>query len=546
MSRDNTISNRAFAVGNILEQYFSGLRLSSRWEKDSSRKARAVILSKFMKLSSRKWFMFNWMSDVTNYLSANIQFLYKITDTRHFNAKNLLVGKLKAKRAIGVVTYQQYKASAKPITLQFLDIMDASPDRLAQSVGERGSRTSVIDVVTLRVGFGIRAYLQNEANYTAMYALLDNKKYRFKMEGSDRFTTLDNAIELVDGVIQTKAGVPEEYSITYDKEGRVVLGKKIQQIIKHHKGYLKKTTGIAGLSAESEFVNRTLTGKAAFAVMRFLPGMTLDRYQVRTRSQQTSKRDRFQRRFDWYTQTAEYGQFIEAALAGRDLLFGLKDISQGNVTGSRLTSIWRNQGRKTAVMQVVMASIVNMLIDQFHLWLRFNDDDDDRAFTYNYYNLDGELVEGQDRDGMIMDLKNTTSLPNLPWIADARRADAHPWADMDWTDYWKLQFLRLSLRVERENKTFNPFRGFMLMGDMLMMKNAAQEGAYKDIMLIIQLMKEMAEGKDTEIKQNAGPYTFQQSEETKWTHAILSKLLGYNGNLISPADGIESEQAFPY
>ena len=146
---------------------------------------------------------------------------------------------------------------------------------------------------------------------------------------------------------------------------------------------------------------------------------------------------------------------------------------------------------------------------------------------------------------MIRDLKLSTSLPNLPFVRDGLTENAYG-GKMDWADYWKLQLLRLSLRVERENKTFNPNRLWMLSGSMLMQKNAAQEGAFKDLQLIIQLALEWTQGKDTSIKQDAGPYTFQVKEEDKITHAIISKLLGYNGNLISPADGIQSEEAFPY
>ena len=541
------VSTRAYAIKNIIDMNFKGRALQDTGStNDGWRKFQITALNRIMGLSAKKWFMFNFMSDVTNWGSGQLQFIYKTLDGRHFNAKNLVVGKYKSTKAINQITRTQYSADAKPLMVQFLDIMDASPDRFSKTVGEKGSRTITQDIASGRIGFGVRQYLQNAVNFTAMFALLDNKKYRFKMEGSDTFTTLDNEIELVDGKVQTKKGVPKEYAITYDSNGRAVLGNMINKVIKHHHGYLKKTTGIAGKSAESEFVNRTLLGKMLFTIMRFLPGMTMDRYQV-TRNKTTQgkrlvQKGIFKRRFDWYTETSEYGIFIEALLASKNLVVGLGQVATGNLTKSELNSIWQNRNRRTGVMQLMFALAVNQLISLLRSTMKFNTDDDDPENDYAWDNIyNGEKVLGEDmKNVMLSKLRRDVTLPNISAINDVW-TEASPWKQFSYSNYWKAQVLRLSYRIERENRTFDPDEIPAIALNLIIGKSAFQEGALKDIVDIAILLDKMADGDDMDIKKDAGPYKYQKKGEHKLPHAILSKALGYNGNLVSPVDGLESE-----
>lgn len=134
-SKDTKLSNRARAVGAMIDQHFKGLSLDPERDPFGGSKPLAVALRQIMGWSSRKWFMFNFMSDVTNYLSGRVQFFYKTFDSRHFNYKNMQVGKFKAKKAIRVATRTQYSAGQKPIQVQLMDILDASPDRFQTTVG---------------------------------------------------------------------------------------------------------------------------------------------------------------------------------------------------------------------------------------------------------------------------------------------------------------------------------------------------------------------------------------------------------------------------
>ena len=494
--------------------------------------------------------MFNYMSDVTNWGSGQLQFMYKSMDARHFNIKNLAVGKYKSTQAINELTRTQYSADSKPLTVQFLDIMDASPDRFSKSVGEKGSRTIAQDIATGRVGFGVRQYLQNAVNFTAMFALLDNKKYRFKMEGSDTFTTLDKEIELVDGKIQTKKGVPKEFSITYDANNKAVLGDMIHKVIKHHHGYLKKTTGIAGKSAESEFVNRSLLGKMLFMIMRFLPGMTMDRYQFGVRKglkgKQLTQNASFKRRFDWYTETAEYGIFIEALLGGKNLIKGLGQVATGNLTKSELNSLFQNRARLTSMLQVLAAVSVNMLISLLQRTMKFNgNDDDDESNDYSFdMEAFGEVIQGEDnKSNMLRKLKADVTLPNMPFVNGIFTEKSFG-RSFSYGNYLKAQVLRLSIRLERENRTFDPDKLIPVGVNIFSGKSALQEGALKDLIDIASLLGDSADGEDMKIGKTAGPYTIHKRGEHKIPHAIISKLLGYNGNLLSPIDGIESELVF--
>jgi hypothetical protein len=69
---------------------------------------------------------------------------------------------------------------------------------------------------------------------------------------------LHKAIELVNGRIQTKPGVPKEFSISYDAEGKIVLGSKIKDMMNVQQGMLLKTTGIANAFSTPELYRYTL------------------------------------------------------------------------------------------------------------------------------------------------------------------------------------------------------------------------------------------------------------------------------------------------
>lgn len=373
-----------------------------------------------------------------------------------------------------------------------------------------------------------------------MYGFLNNRKYKFQINGQGKKVGLDKAVEIVDGRVQTIEGVPEEFSIRYDENGKVILGSKLNKLMNHHKGYLNKIHGMAGRNAEGDFFNRYLIGKMISFLFKFLPGMTMDRYQGKFRQDKNKKlfdpsRYRVQRRFNWYTEQAELGTYYSAIRAGVDMV-------QGRFNPEHLRGL----------AQMLTLYLTTFLIQMFRGSMTLNADDDDELRIGFYPQGDPRLPKH---------LMSATTAMKLPWVDKSRKT-----GNFEADDFFKLQLLRLTYRIERENNTFMPTRLLPIVGDAVMLNSPAQEGAVKDLKDMIGLTynyfttetpEERSErlrnegryalvptSNKSKIGQDAGPYIWQQRDEYKFIH-LISRLYGFNGALIDPAMAVKTEQKFP-
>lgn len=538
-SKDPVVNKRAKAVNYILENYFQGLSLHkpSDLVTPKAQKFLALTVRRISKLSSAKWFKYNLFSTLKNYISSNIQMIIKSFDYRYFNHRNYVVGVNKARGAARMAVAQQYSAGVKPALLQFLHVMDASPDKYKRIVGERGSRNILQDTVEGRIGYGDRAYFQSKIDFSVLFALLDKSEYKFMHEG--KITSLDKAIHLVDGRIETKLGVPEELSISYDESGRVILGSKIKKVIKLHHAYLKKTTGIGGSLTEGEYMARSLRFKFLFAVMRFLPGMTLDRYQFKMKGSDGNRV--IGKRYDWFTGTAERGTFVESLLTTKKAMLLLTDMAKGDFSMNRVKGgSFTSKAAIAATLQLAMFILVDMLIELIQGSIRFyyDEEDSEKYFTFNHGN-----IKGEDNPSMLSSLRGLSAIPNLPFVDPSYTEGTGYGMNFNVGNYAKLQLLRLSLGVEKENKTFYPTRLFKPVANLLSGTSAATEGILKDAQELLTYMIHSNED-DKDLGQNSGVYTWQQKGGDRWKHIMFTKAMGYNGNMISPVDGIETEMRF--
>jgi hypothetical protein len=557
VSTDRTEIGRAKAINAIVDEYFKGKQIATISTADNAtvRKLQHGALNQVMRWSSRKWFMFNPISGLTNYASANVQSLYKLAEFRDYvNPVDLAVGHRKGFRTLTEYARKSYSAQEKSIQMQLMDILDASPDKYLKMQSEAGSRRILEDLYQLRVGYASRAFMTHEVNYAAMYAFLNNYKFRFQINGKGKKVSLDKAVEIVNGRVQTKDGVPEEYSIRYDKNGKVVFGSKLHKLMNIHKGYLNKIHGMAGRNAEGDFFNRYFIGKMISFLFKFLPGMTMDKYQFRwgwNKSLSGVNKLYTQRRFNWFTEKAEYGVFISA-------LKSLNALMTWTGSGFQKNNFQRHH--RTGLLQTLAAYFMTQLLYMMQLSIRFNPDDDDYQSEFSI----GEL--GEMDPNIPGYLKATTSAPNLPWISDRRQ-----WGEFDWGDFTRLQGLRLLMRIERENNTFGPKSMIPILWNSVSFQTASVGGSFKDLGDIgVQLYErinyetleekyargefdEQGEGwkmmwdpKDpTKIGQDAGPYSWQDRGDDKLLH-LISRFYGLNGNLVDPARTYETEKKFTY
>jgi hypothetical protein len=535
--------DRVKSINSIIEGHFQNVALAGN-EAESIGKQRAqkllgTTLTRFMQWSSRKWFMYNPMSGLTNFTSANIQSMYKfVYADMFFNPVDFVVGHSRANKTLAMYAKRTYSAKGKTAQMQLMDILDASPDKYMRQVGEAGGRTLLKDLYEGKIGYTSRAYMTHEVNFMAMYALMNNRKNKFKLNG--KMVRLDQAVELdAKGRMVTKAGVPTEWAITYDADNKVQMGDKVKKMMNLHKGYLSKIHGMAGKYQEGDY-DRYLLGKLVGFIFKFLPGMVTDRYGFRskldTKQKKLSRTFQTKRRFNYNTEQYELGTTIEALKFAQTIL-------ETPFVGFKKRAFFKEQykGMITLLMTYFVGWILNFLR---------------HAVTFN---PDSERMQkwlGMSRMDEFTPLKTVSSLPNLPWVSPSRT-----YTDVDWGNYLKLQYSRLLLRVSRENNTFYPTSlGGLLWGQMT--EPAALSGTVTDAANIITSVIELTTRKDigeiaekeggivflkdqdkTIVGQTAGPYTWQQQGSSKIIKNIAG-FFGFNGNMIDPYTAMKNEKNF--
>jgi hypothetical protein len=430
------------------------------------------------------------------------------SDPKIFNLANLTAAQAPALNAMRKIISSSFSNKQKPVELQLVYIMDAVPGLYERRVGGAGSRTLSKSFKSGEMLTADRRTLQDSTALLQFYAIL--LKNKFELNGKK--TSLHKAVELVNGRIQTKAGTPKEFSISYDTEGKIVLGSELKRIMNLHQGMLIKNIGQANSFSRPELFRFTL-GRFAMYLTTFMTGMAPDKYQM-TFSRNGFKnllKGRVNRRVNMYTQREEVGTLLGALESIKILLQSksFKRLPYANQVG---------------LMATVVGLAVKIALDLFtKRGFTFNTDDDDEALSFSYDPEDKHIFSK---------MNASTGLPDLPFIErgyiDNNRFDA--------SDYWKLQGLRLALGVQQEVETFDPLNLTNTIIDLASLKSPLQEGG---LLKVVDLI-EYTTGEPDTYEKAAGPLIWQQKYEDKYPN-IFFKLLGINGKMLSPAYGIEQD-----
>jgi hypothetical protein len=556
-------SKRADAISNILDRYMEGIAL--RGENFPGKKFLAQVMAFLSGANSRKWFAGNYQSTLTNTISGKTQAGLLSVDKRFPNPLEMAIGEAKATVALGQIGWYTYTAKQKPASVQFLEIMDASPDRLLSVIGDSGSRNIAQDVFKGQIFYVGRRNAQLQFELQGFYGILEKSKYKFQLNNAGKKITLDKAIMLENGRVVTKPGTPKEFSISYDSNGDVVLGDKIKEIIKLQKAFLSKTVGMSGSQNASEIVDRSLLGKYNFHLFRWFIPLAMQRYQFRYR------RGIMSRRFNWQTKSVEYGYVIGAMDTMRKAFnTGFRDVNRADFVGATQVLLWWLARQLTYLLA---GSIVFNAGD---------DEDEDQRFTD--YDPDAEGVNQM--------LTNVTALPKIPYLPDGsmsdvpyeryknalefkknkgywknpedeafvRNVDQADWqpiaserregafANFDAPDYWKLIALRTLIRQDREWNSLSPWAtkfsggGLPIVQSLAGGRSALTGGAYEDYwnLGVVGYNEFFGNPDDNIIKTTGGPYVWQQKGVNK-IYKWLPDYLGIIGSNVDISRGIKNE-----
>jgi len=514
-------TNRLNQVIAIIDKQFKGKQVVSM--NSGAYKTIDSVLKWAQRTLANAAFRLNPTSSMTNYFGGKIMLTLEATDKRLFTPVNMALTQGIASATAAKLLKDSFTNKEKDIQLQLLDLMDGVPDRLKKDIGDYGSKTLAQSVAEGEQWFVDRKIAQDSVAIHAFYTLLNSQS--FMLNGKK--TALYNAIEVVDGRLRTKPGVPTEYSISYDAEGNVQLGKELKKIMNKHQGVLLKVVGQANDFSEAE-AYRYLLGRFAFSLVKFFTPMFQNRYSISTKRKGGAKSiknallGRADKRINAYTGVAETGKIVGAIEALNQIFTG------------KFNTLDRNA--KIGLLHTTMGLAAKILIGLLVNGILFNDDDDDDDMQYlTSYDADDEHRFNK--------LAGSTALPNLPYVHT--RYTERGLGRYDSQDYWDLQTLRLALRVQREVETFEPTDAFKTVRNIATLKSPLGEGGITSaINLTTELYNTLMDDPQVYTRA-AGPYYGQQKGDNKYINAIL-KLYGFTGKMVDPALAIERENSGMY
>ena len=516
---------RIKAIRTILDKNFRGINLtglvSGTVDATEPTRIAARIVVKLQKRMSFMSFAVDPIKDLRNYLGAKSMVLKKAADGDAYNFKDLAVTRAKSASVMAEIIANQYSNKQVSARLQLFDILDAIPGNLKKEVGRRGSKTFQQSLFQGDVLYATRKYTSESVPIHQFLAILEHNS--FMLNG--KRTSLDEAVEIVDGKIQTVAGVPVEYSITYDANGRIKLGSKLQEMINMHQSFLQKSVGITNEYNEPEMY-RSLLGKVNFFLLKFFPGMFMDRYQIRTKNlfkKKGSKRGH--RKINYNTRRAEVGTYLGVISLITELIGNKGKFWQFNKYS------WQ---AKKGALQLALGYAISMLVNMFASSISFDDDDDELV------NFSWDPKE----EGIYSKLKNSTSLPELPLISNNRTIKGTN-IRFKPDNYLKLQILRLALLVKKEEETFMPSNVVGTVKDMVTLQSPLSDGGgLKSMVDMSKILYHTYWENDPDVYEKAaGPYTFQEKGRNKFWNVFSKTFLGLNGSLVDPGATIQRENS---
>ena len=519
--RKSKASNRAKQVQSLISKHLKGQSIKTFSDQQDEGLGKVELrISKLIGIAAQKMAFMSFAADpvksLTNYFGGKLMTWKKSTEGRWYNTKDLAVTRAKSLMVIKEMIAKQYSNEVPSAILQLLDVTGAVPSGLKKEIGGRAGRTVATSVAEGAFFYADRRYLNDSTVVHQFLAMLEHA--RFELNG--KTVSLADAVELRDGKIYTKEGVPAELSITYDEKGRIQLGSKLTDITNAHQSFLQKNIGVASEYTEPE-AYRTVLGKFVLFLVKFFPGMALDKYQIRT------KKGKFgNRRLNLQSKQAEIGTYLS-------LFTGINELWNGTYNPKKMS--WQTRKGFLGILSTVL---VQYLLRQLQMMIYFRDsDDEDFSIAWNpdedsFYNMNGVLK------------KSTSALgEDNPFVS--KQYTVNNGAAFSWENYFKLQALRIILRVENEERTFNPEQALFTGGSIATLQSPlADGGAVKEIFALIDEVRNITTNdKDGIIKKAPGPYVWQEEDRYKiWN--IFGRLVGVKGDLLYPQDVIKREKRY--
>ena len=504
------------AVNAMVEKFQKGEALQNS---SGVKVVASKVLNKMQSFAKRKSFSFDLMKSLTNMTGASSAVITKAAESNHFTLKTYAESAFITGQVIADYTLNLYSRKPQSLELQFVNMLDGIPNQLKSTIGDRGSQSVANAALEGEFRYFDRKILAYVPSLQLFFAVVKHKT--FMVNGKK--TNLLEQIELVDGKLQTKAGVPDEWKIGYDSSGNRFLGKNVKQIMNINQGLAEKTSGLTNELNESEAF-RNILNKYVYFLQKYFLKIAIDYYGFTVKKNRSSKLRTISRRYNSNTGDMEMGRFLSF---GSMVITFMKTLSNP-------TKLLNYKSYTKSQIRGLLSTFMYLVLYNLNIYITsmfgFDTDDDDK------YPDDDFMFNADDENNMQNLRRVTRPLDPIGGEIIFNQKIKGLGMSFDRKQWLEMQLLRLNLRTGKEIQTFKPSMSIKQFSNLLLMNSALEEGGFVGFALdAYDIINE-----DQRWKQNSGIYYGEDTGDSKlWKLFLQSQ--GFNADVLDPATGFEKD-----
>ena len=500
--------NRQGSMAALIERDLDGIFVTGRIGDPVLQKS----LSAMAKLTGFRSFAANPISGLKNFAGIKLTSITHAAGASEFNLIDGALGEAWALAATGKISKDIRSRGEKSMQEQIIQLFDPAGGRSGETMGDNLSRTFIGDVLDLKPLQNMRKWMELEGSVQNFAALMYNKKVKIThASGSTKTIAYMKVFEMVDGRLQTKKGVDPEFALTYDTDGKPVLGEgllkqklKMQNVIVTMNGAFAKKDKAA--------LDRYVLGKQmTFLRSHFIP-MSANNFAFKLGTGGYAMK-----RMNWTTEKAKHSNYISTLKTLKNTLKSL-GTNIPFMTKEELSSLGY------VIAQIGIGKIaLPYILGLFAIMKPGADDDDDESWDYKGM---------RERSGSLEDPTGTLT--------------GKTYYDWDTQGFFANQAALLAQQTKDE---YNSMNLTTLTGYKEILRSASPQ----PIMLAMQVkaminlidILDKSESDQTFDKKNVGPYWYHEKGYANGkVYDALFDMVGLNGANLDPVNKLKSYNEF--
>lgn len=289
VSRDAMVNRGEITYANSKEKYLRKHFVNALIEREfegqnnigfgSDSKILHNLSQSIFKTASLGFFALNIPSALKNAFGAKYQAMIEAAAGRYFNMKDFAAADAWAFKTMGEISMQIYKQGSKSKDVQIWEVFNPIQN-LEQKFQKEGlSRSLAKDVANMSWLMNFRKWTEMQASMQIFGAYM--KRQQVETKDGGKMDYLD-AWEIRDGQLQLKDNVKPEWGITYDSEGKQIIGDKFKAKQQEIQAVMRNLQGAYDSFNQPE-AQRLLMFRFISFLRRFFTTMLIDRFGFKWR-----------------------------------------------------------------------------------------------------------------------------------------------------------------------------------------------------------------------------------------------------------------------